>query len=153
MNNCEQENLVCPYHDGELDELRRLQVENHLTLCGVCRQRLREFQGLTERLSRVSVNGMSQMEQARMHWVVERARVDLSSRALMRLAMPLLGMAASLLVVTSVWLVDNGGVGRSARTGTLAQSDSSDWQRVAMNFHSDNKLPDWMVRSLGGDRP
>ena len=66
----------------------------------------------------------------------------------------LAALAAVLLVVTSVWLADT-----MKSSGSQAASDQAsalagdDWEHVAVTLQSDSRMPDWMVRGLGGDAP
>jgi hypothetical protein len=60
----------------------------------------------------------------------------------------LAAIAAVVLVVTSVWLADTMKVAQSQTTSAVP-----DWEHAAVTLQTDSRLPEWMVRSLGGDKP
>jgi anti-sigma factor RsiW len=156
VNLCNFDNLIGPYHDGELDSNRRAEVEGHLPGCPQCTAHLASLRRISTRLSAFPIGDISLTEQSRLHRLLNRATVELADRAILRMALPLAALAACVLVVTSVWLADTmkgpgaGPVSGPTQGNTLA---SDDWEQVAVTLHSDSRLPDWMVRGLGGDAP
>jgi anti-sigma factor RsiW len=152
MSECSQNNLrlLHRYHDGELDSADRRQVEQHLSECAECRGQLNELRALSGRLVEVRLDPITSDEQDRLHQAISAVTSGFTDHAIIRMAFSMAAIAASLLIVTSVWLVTSM-QGRSDASG--AGGSPQDWQQVAMTLHSDSHLPDWMVHSLGGDLP
>jgi anti-sigma factor RsiW len=154
VNPCEMDKLIGPYHDRELDAQRRDEVERHLATCPHCASHLASLRRISARLGAVPLADISLSEQSRIHRMLNRATVELADRAILRMALPLAALAAVLLVVTSVWLADT-----MKSSGSQAASDQAsalagdDWEHVAVTLQSDSRMPDWMVRGLGGDAP
>jgi anti-sigma factor RsiW len=151
MSACGFDNLLGPYHDGELDPLRRDRIEQHLPGCADCSRHLAELRALTDRLSAVTLGQITPMEKAIIQQAVHKGTMDWADRAVLRMAIPLASLAASLLIVTSIGLADNMLGGRNTADQNVASS--GDWQQVAVASHTDSRLPDWMVRGLGGQTP
>jgi len=151
MSECSQDNLrlLSRYHDGEIDSTERRQVEQHLSECADCRQQLNDLRALSGRLVELRLDPITSDEQDRLHQAISAATSGLTDHAIIRMAVSMAAIAASLLIVTSVWLVTS----MPGRSGTSDAGSPQDWQQVAMTLHSDSRLPDWMVHSLGGDLP
>lgn len=100
MKRCSYSDKIEAYHDGELDAPGRLEVERHLAECAACAEELSELRGLSEAFAAVPDVHLSQMGRHRL-----RGRIDqVMTGGLMRTAWMLSGLAASVLVVGSLWL-------------------------------------------------
>jgi anti-sigma factor RsiW len=160
MDSCTFDNLVIRYHDDELDFQARVEFEQHLSGCAVCTAHLAELRQISSVLSGISFAEIQPAEQNRLHAALQglqsravSARRQVSERAILRMAIPLAALAASVLVVTSTFLLANiGNVhGATDLAATSAAAPPHELTLVAMQ--SDSRLPAWMVRSLGGDAP
>jgi anti-sigma factor RsiW len=153
MDSCTFDNLVSRYHDDELDFKARVEFEQHLSGCAVCMAHLADLRQISSVLSGISFAEIQPAEQNRIHSAVAARRGEVSERAILRMAIPLAALAASVLVVTSTFLLANMGHVRGATDlpAMSAAAPPHDLTLVAMQ--SDSRLPAWMVRSLGGDAP
>jgi anti-sigma factor RsiW len=160
---CEFEKLVGLYHDDELDELRTAGMREHLLECPVCAGHLADLRRISGCLGTIPLDGISGIERARMFRVADSLPMSLAERAMIRMGAGLAAIAASLLIVTSLWLV---GAGGSAARGqvistppaedkALAVADNLDLPRMdaASQDQANSNLSHWMVRNLGGDLP
>jgi anti-sigma factor RsiW len=151
MSLCSQEFLIGRYHDGELDEQSRRQVEQHLEKCEECAGQLAELRLISGLVGRVRMDPMSSAE--RMH--VESFVANLSGRAgemaVLRIAKGLAAVAACVLVVTSFCLAKMNGPETPAVQSVAVAIPSDVMQGVQGQANSN--LSHWMVRNLGGDLP
>lgn len=100
MDPCPEKSELDAFHDGELAGPRRAEVEKHLSECAACRVHLAELQELSRAMVGVEVGRLSQMGRHRLH-----ARLDQAMESgIVRTAWMLSGLAASILVVGSLWL-------------------------------------------------
>lgn len=148
MSSCEREILLSLYHDGELDALRSSELEDHLATCSQCARQLHDLRRLSGRLSMIRLPQIIPIEQARIQRFVHGSIIQFFDRLVMKIGLQLAGVAALVLVVSSVWLADTMKVDRSQ-----AKSASPDWERAAVTLQADSRLPEWMVRGLGGETP
>lgn len=100
METCPQRSLIGLYHDGELPENRRPEVEQHLAQCPQCSAELVELRRLSQVLSiearPVPPRGMKD----RLHRHVD----SMTDSSVQRFAQLLSGLAAAVLVMASLWL-------------------------------------------------
>jgi len=150
MSACDFDKLLSPYHDGEVSPERAVEVERHLLNCPQCAEHLASMRLVSERLASIELQDITGRERSGIHRAVNSAIPLLADGAIMRMAVPLAALAASVLLVTSIWLVDtmNG-----STPHPQVSAGPADWEHVAVTLQSDSRLPDWMVRSLGGDAP
>jgi anti-sigma factor RsiW len=149
MNPCSEDILIGPYHDDELDEQAALRIEKHLGSCGPCAAHLAELRRVSDRLSGVPLDAITPMEQMRIVRVVDGLQLRLAERAMMRMAIGLAALAATLLIVTSLWL-------SGVRRGADATAQNYKQVAVLLPPQSDqarSNLSHWMVRNLGGELP
>ncbi len=175
MTGCGFESRLDAFHDGELNADDQARVAEHVAGCAACGDALREMQRMSlllggrrdEALSEVSAD-----ELARLHAAVDRQimrsrfQVDPS---FWRTAGVLSGLAASVLIVASAWLLETPSVRQSSPSfGPVAMQQ--DWERVAMTLRSDPlpysgpeanpdqsaladahaNMTDWMLENLKG---
>src|SRR5258708_6293157 len=100
MANCSFNDQLDAYHDGELDERRRRTLEIHLVGCGECAKRLAELQDIAEMFAAAPRPQISQIAMHRLHRSVDAAM----EHGLLRFAGAVSGIAASVLLVGSMWL-------------------------------------------------
>jgi anti-sigma factor RsiW len=148
MNACPRDIFIGRYHDGELDEQSAALMQTHLATCDACAAHLAELRRMSNLLIKIPLDPMTPLEQMRLGRVADGLAMRRAEPAMMRMAMGLAALAATLLVVTSLWLA---GVRGGAGSG-------ENYQQVAvlMPRESDqarSSLSHWMVRNLGGDLP
>jgi anti-sigma factor RsiW len=102
MKACAFNDKIEAYHDGELDASDRAAVEAHLAECGECSARLTELRAMSDLLTSASATrpALSQIALHRLHHRLQ----SVTDRGLIRLGWALSGVAASLLLIGSVWL-------------------------------------------------
>lgn len=147
-HDCTEEIRVSLYHDGELDAEQSGRMKAHLDGCGACGGSLRDLRMISEGIGRLPLGEITSAEQARIHQAVRHAEMGLGERAVLQLGYALAALAASMLVVSSLWLADNIS-GRSRQRE--ASVDGPDVQLVAPSLGADIRLSAYMVRGLGRD--
>jgi hypothetical protein len=130
MMPCPTDEELGAYHDGRLagpvDDRRREWIQRHVLDCPACALQLSRLVGLSRLFSTAARPGLSQIARSRLH-----NRVDLAmERGLVRLGWSLSGIAASLLIVSSAWLMHV----NSARHATEA---APPWIGVAASTDGD----------------
>jgi anti-sigma factor RsiW len=140
--------LLSLYHDGELDAARSSALEKHLANCPPCVRQLQDLRRLSGRLSVIELPEIIPAEQARILRFVRGSVIQVFDRLVMRIGLRLAAVAAVVLVVTSIWLADTMKMDRSE-----AKAVAPDWQQTAVTLRADSRLPEWMVRGLGGETP
>jgi anti-sigma factor RsiW len=101
MANCEFNSQLDAYHDGELSTDARAVIESHVSGCSECSAQLAQLRTMSGLFSSSARPGLSQIAMHRLHH-----RLDLAmDRGLIRFGWTLSGIAASLLLVGSVWLM------------------------------------------------
>ncbi len=100
MDGCPDKSELDAFHDGEMVEPRSSDVEKHLTQCADCRAHLAELRVLSQAMAGLDVGHLSQMGRHRLHARLDRAMES----GIVRTAWMLSGLAASILVVGSLWL-------------------------------------------------
>ncbi len=153
MTPCDFEILIGPYHDRELDEQRAAEMAQHIVECRSCAEQLAHVRRLSGVIGRIPLDPISGIERTRVYRVVDELPRSLAERAMIRMAGGLAALAASLLVVTSLWLM---GTGSASGIPVVSQpaainvniTPASSWPDQA-----NSNLSHWMVRNLGGDLP
>ncbi len=115
--------LLGPFLRGELDEVRRQEVEAHLTSCPECSEELRALQILEE--AEPGPATLSELEIARLHrdvWAAVGAVPGQERRSLGARLVPFLGTAA-VLALFAVGAVTLGGGGADQRAGEDASAE------------------------------
>jgi anti-sigma factor RsiW len=149
MNPCRENILIGRYHDGELDEPRRELIKIHLASCPACLADLVELRRVSNLLTNIPLDAMTPNEHMRVYRVVDGLGMRLAERSVLRMAWGLTALAATLLVVTSLWLA---GVQRDVD----APQTNGPAVAILLPRQSDQSsanLSHWMVRNLGGDLP
>lgn len=169
MGDCTFKFRLVAHYDRELDAGASRRVEAHVAHCPACRAELEAMRELSVRVAAAST-GAADVDAivARMHRAVDRAAdQDHASLPLLRTAGLLAALAASVLIVSGIWMLDTRRDPRradaSARPAHEPAAISPDWERVAMTLHAaprpgiagDSVLTpryaasiDWMLNSL-----
>jgi anti-sigma factor RsiW len=139
MNDCTFQPLIGLYHDGELDAVRRETLREHLSACTHCSDELASLQKLSAHIRCVVEPPIDPAEAARLHQAVQLA-ADSEGRSLplLRTAGLLTALAASVLIISGVWLMD---MKLAGAPGSLAAGPARklapEWERVATTLHAD----------------
>ena len=159
MAECRFQLRLDAYHDGELDAAERGRVEAHLATCATCAAELAEIRALSARIGAAAAVGAIDADEARgMHEAVRResrAVRDERERSipLVRTAGMLSALAASLLIISGVWLMELRPGSRGPRPGPIARTEiQPEWERVAMTLRADPR-PELLDESRFADSP
>jgi len=106
MASCPTSQQLSAYHDGELDEALRLEIQRHLPACPACSAELARLGALSSLVTaapaaKLSHEKLSQMGLHRLHRRVEQAMEE----GLMRFVRVLNTVAACVLIAGSAFLV------------------------------------------------
>jgi anti-sigma factor RsiW len=175
MTGCEFESRLDALHDGELSAAEQARVAEHVASCASCGGALQQMQRMSlllgSRRDDVSKE-VSAGELARLHAAVDRqiirARFQVDP-SFWRTAGVLSGLAASVLIVASAWLMETPAA-RQPATALAPAAVQPDWERVAMTLRADPlpysgpeanpdhsaladahaNMTDWMLENLKG---
>lgn len=139
MSECEFQLLIGAYHDGELDAAMMRQVERHVEECAACRGELAAMRDLSARIAAVRLDEIDRVESLRLHKAIDEA-VDAGQESLplFRTAGLFAAMAASVLIISGVWLLDLKPAGRPpGMSGGTSVVLAPEWEQVAMTLHAD----------------
>jgi anti-sigma factor RsiW len=160
MADCAYKSCLEPYHDGELAAERSREFERHLTGCEECSVELRQARELSKLLISARPHEIEPRELSSIHDAVD----EIANRSILRFAMGLSAIAASILIVSAAWLYD----GVPARTQIVQDSQPTEqaWERWASTGQIDlparvqpetamaqQKAIEWMAVSLGDSPP
>ena len=139
MSKCNFQSLIGAYYDRELDPEAAGKVEKHLTECPICIAELEAMGELSARIHTVaSWSGMDRAESARLHQAVRDADESFSDSLPLFRTMGLLGaMAASVLIVCGVWLLDTRNDPSAINSGLHPVALAPEWERVATTGYAD----------------
>ena len=115
------------YHDGELSEARRRELEAHLAWCAACMAQLDELQMLSGMFATAPVSVLSGVGMRRLHDGVDGAM----DQGILRLARALSAIAACVLLVGSFWLTRMRD--ESSSNPVTATAVAAPWVPIAMN--------------------
>ena len=169
MAQCEMHPLLNAYHDGELSAVQAREVAAHVAGCAQCADALLEMTAVSRLLSGLKDDPeVTPAQLASMHRAFDDA-VDSSlarpSRSFWRTAALISGLAASVLIVATTWLLETPGPTPSVTTPVVA---SAPWETVALNLRADplpysgpasfetttafaqadTQMADWMIENL-----
>ena len=152
MSDCPSNAKIEAYHDGELSAADAAAVERHLPDCPACTQQLAQLREMSALLAGEPPAEILPIELARIHRRLER----LYDRSFLRFCAAMSAVAASVLIISSVWLFDGT---RATPIVQVNPHNETSWERVA----SGQKQPephetgvavkettDWMVVGMGG---
>ncbi len=116
MADCPFNLEIQAYHDGELPSERRTAVEEHLAGCPACAAELAELKNLSAVFAAEPVAELSQIALHRLHRKIDNEM----DRGLIRFGWALSGIAASILLVASGWLMKVNSAGEEAQRRSAA---------------------------------
>jgi anti-sigma factor RsiW len=162
MTACEFQHRVTALYDGELDDLAARRVRAHVDECPTCAAELAALEELSARIT-ADLAALGEADAAAiavMHDAVDRAaaapaEANLIPLPLFRTAGLLGALAASVLIVAGVWLLDAPRRSRLAGGELTAPGAADelvaippDWERVATTLRAQPRLG-----VLGDDSP
>ena len=101
MASCPTSQQLSAYHDGELDEALRLEIQRHLPACPACSAELARLGALSSLVAEAPAAKLSQIGLHRLHLRVEQAMEE----GLMRFVRVLNTVAACVLIAGSAFLM------------------------------------------------
>jgi anti-sigma factor RsiW len=142
MKDCDFQPLLGPYHDGELDSPSVERVERHLPECPACAAELTLLRGMSTQIAAAPGTDIDPAESARLHSAIDRASNEADDiQPLFRTAGLLAALAASVLIVSGVWLLDTRGADLGARSAGQAPASmvvsAPEWERVAVTLRAE----------------
>jgi anti-sigma factor RsiW len=99
-NDCPNEQELSAYHDGELPEFRRAAIAEHLASCSACSEVLARWASISRLFNEAPHRRLSGIASER----IRRRITQAADGGIVRLAWTLSGLAASVLVIGSLWL-------------------------------------------------
>lgn len=140
---CPWRDQVERYHDGELDASAADAMRAHLTGCAGCAEELRELQRVSRLFREMHGGAAGEGDRVprallvRLHRAVDNCEADRGG--MLRMAGLLSGLAASLLVIGSAWLLDvPAPAARPAQVVIVPSIDGQEkWENVAVNLRLD----------------
>ena len=141
MSECQYNAMLSAYHDGELDADSTRLVSEHLTNCPACANELREIEEISRLFADEAVPRLSMIELARLHQNLDRGEES----DLLRTAGLLTALAASVLIVSAVWLAEfptRHAAAVSPAVAVVPASEIPAWERAAITLNVD-PLPDF----------
>ncbi len=137
MNGCMFHPYVGPHHDGELDAATRGRLESHLGICPKCAAELASLRDLSQRISSAVGAADAQSAFQRIHAAIDQTADRNSGRQFMRTAGLLTALAASVLLVSGVWLAELSGRRVETVARRPAPALAPEWERVATTLRAD----------------
>jgi anti-sigma factor RsiW len=153
METCPYSLQISNYHDGELSVEQRGALEQHLAAgCAPCQTELSQW----TRLSMILASGPSPRLSDQAREALYRLAPVVSEAAFVRVAKWAIGLAASVLVAVSGWMMM---INHKTATPMVVVSPQQTWVQVALNPNqsldtvadagSDAQYSDWVVNNLG----
>ena len=113
MNKCESTIQIEAYHDNQLSDTDRAQVELHLAECMPCAEELSMLRRLSTKFAALPPIRLSQMALHRMHNNIDQ----MMDRSMLRFARMMTGIAALLLIGCCGWMMVSY---RQSQSGAIA---------------------------------
>lgn len=129
MNSCDMA-ILNAYVDDELDASSRQRVETHVRGCALCARELHALQELSRSMAEYPFADLDPHELARVHKAIKSDDVD----PVWRLGGVLSAMAASVLIVSGVWLTQ---IPRLSTQTVRSAAPPQNWERIAVNLRVD----------------
>ena len=131
MSECEYQSRLDAFFDGELEPPDSERIEQHVETCAACSAALREMRQVGRMFDSLADEPMSDAALSRIHRAVDQADVEADAPlSLWRVSLVLTSLAASVVVIGSVWLREvPSAPGGSA--GTYSRTSVPSWERVA----------------------
>jgi anti-sigma factor RsiW len=135
MTTCEPQ-LISAYLDDELDPRDRARVAEHLRHCDSCAAQLQAMSESSRLIREYPLGEMSSRERTWLHAAIDQEAAD---QPVWRLGFALGTVAASILIISSAWLIELGGAPPRDIARSLAPAPA--WERVAMTLRAEPVLP------------
>jgi hypothetical protein len=147
MSHCDVQSQLSAYHDGELDCESADVVQAHLKICAPCRRELAELDKITRLFAGKRQTQMLPLELARLHLNLspsaQQSSGELAETEFLRTAKMLSALAASILIISFVWLTEIPSRHAAALSPGVAVVPASDLRPSALKA-----LPDWEQTAL-----
>jgi anti-sigma factor RsiW len=161
MSECPLFNLIPACHDGELDADKRQALLRHAETCPDCAAELAWLQSVSRTLTATGAPDITEPELVRLHEAVESADAA-EGRGVLRIGGALAALAASIIVVSGVWISELGPAPAATRAPSVSVAEAPAWERVAVTlrvdlpaselndevFLADAGVADWMLNAL-----
>ena len=143
MNGCRIESRLDAYYDGELEAAEQARIAEHVQGCPACRMALEQMRQMSALLAGDrpdAVHEVGASEIARIHAAVNREmnrsafQVD---RSFWRAAVLVSGLAASVLIIASAWLMETPAPRTQPLVAVEPTAPQPAWERVAMTLQAD----------------
>jgi hypothetical protein len=145
MTQCVFHPQIDAYHDGELDSQAATRFADHLSECARCREELASMESISGLFAELPQTRMYPIELARLHSNLDKAAAARPAESdFLRTAGLLSSLAASILIISSVWLLEipsQHGVTLSPGVTPVPASDiallpanTPDWERTALTL-------------------
>lgn len=131
---CEPQ-LLSAYLDDELSPQARSAVEQHLRDCPQCTAELQRLREASQIIGGSTFEALNATELARIHAAIDDQKEE---QPILRLGMMLSALAASILIISSAWLMEipaEGGDG--GHNLAVAAAPVAQWERVAMTLRAE----------------
>lgn len=143
MNECRFQPLISAYYDEELDVNQAADIAGHLQGCPICAAELSLSRQMSAGIAKAVGQSLESKLAARIHAAIDReteVKPARDSFMLLRTSKLLMAMAASVLIVSGVWLLElrsNSSMSPvDASSQSMAKLVSADWEHYAMNPNS-----------------
>ena len=145
MTQCVFHPQISAYHDGELDSQAATRFADHLAQCPACSEELASLEKISALFSELPQKRMYPIELARLHTNLDKAAASRPAESdFLRTAGLLSALAASILIISSVWLLEipsrhgvplsPGGTPLPASEFTGLPPNTPDWERTALTL-------------------
>jgi hypothetical protein len=147
MADCSFHPQINAYHDGELDGATARLVSEHLSTCAACREELAVVEGISRLFVAKTHSQMLPLELARLHQRLDGAAdrgvgKRPAEMDFLRTAGMLSALAASIMVISGVWLAEFPSRHAAALSPGVAVVPASD--RISLPAN----IPDWERTAL-----
>jgi anti-sigma factor RsiW len=132
MMRCPTGEELSAFHDGRVSGGRLQLLQRHIAECDPCALELSRLAALSALFTNAVRPHLSQMSRHRLHNKIDQAM----ERGLIRFGWSISGIAASILLVSSVWLM-HVGTAKMAIAKTTAES-APPWLGVAVSTDADS---------------
>lgn len=120
MGVCAFSERLSVFHDGEVDEAGRMEMQAHLRDCLSCAAELGRLQAMSGMVSSAPVVRLSQIGLHRLHRRVDAAMEELGEDGVLRYVRVFNAIAACVLVAGSAWLLMKTREGRAVEIAPAA---------------------------------
>jgi len=136
MSDCEYRSRLDAFFDGELDPPDTERIERHVESCADCAAELREMRQVGRMFDALADEPMSDAALSRVHQAVDRTELDSDGPlSIWRVALVLTALAASVVVIGSVWMREVPGSGtRPPAVYVRGSSPAAAWEQIATSL-------------------